>query len=242
MYKKRTVYQVLVEAGLVRSKKDAVVLARSNKIVVDGEIITSLHYQFNPRKRKILVNGKLVKLEDKRRYFVFNKPEGVITTKENILSFLKNSVDRSSLFSFYPVGRLDKDTSGLLVITNDGRLGNKILNPKRKILKVYEVVISDKLNDDVIRKFSEGVEINLEENGVVRKYRTLPARIKIIDDFKVEVEISEGKKRQVRRMFQAGGCKVLKLKRVSIGNLELGDLKSGEVKEISRDDLFKLIF
>lgn len=242
MYKKRTVYQVLVEAGLVKSKKEAVALARNNKIIVDGNVVVSLHYQFNPRKKKILVDGKEVKLEDKRNYFIFNKPEGVVTTKENILNFLKNHVDKDSLCSYYPVGRLDKDTSGLLIITNDGGLGNKILNPRQKILKVYEVIVSGKLNDEIVKNISEGVEIELEENGVVKKYKTLPARIKIINKDIVKIGISEGKKRQVRRMFHAVGCKVLKLKRVKIGNLELGDLNSGEIKKISRDELFRLIF
>ncbi|PIN80373.1 hypothetical protein COV11_04150 [Candidatus Woesearchaeota archaeon CG10_big_fil_rev_8_21_14_0_10_30_7] len=130
-YKKRTVYQILVEAGLVKSKKEALILARSNKIVLNDKTITSLHYQVNPRKSKIIVNGKELKLEDKRKYFVFNKPEDLVTTKENILPFLKGKVKSEDLFSFYPVGRLDKNTTGLLIITNDGRFGNKILNPKK---------------------------------------------------------------------------------------------------------------
>ena len=88
-YKKRTIYQIIVEAGLVESKKQAVDLARNEKIIVDGLPITSLHYQVNPRKSKITVNEKEIKLEDKRRYFILNKSKGVITTKENILKFLK---------------------------------------------------------------------------------------------------------------------------------------------------------
>ena len=244
-YKKRTVYQILVEAGLVKSKKEALLIARRNKIVLNDKTITSLHYQVNPRKSKIIVNGKEIKLEDKRKYFVFNKPEDLVTTKENILPFLKGKVKSEDLFSFYPVGRLDKNTTGLLIITNDGRFGNKILNPKQKIPKTYEAVIEGKISDAVIKKLEEGIDIQLEENDGIVKYHTLPSKIKILSTNKhpiVEIIISEGKKRQVKRMFEAINCKVLKLKRVKIGKFELKNLSIGEVKEIPKFELFKALF
>jgi len=245
-YKKRTIYQIIVEAGLVESKKQAVDLARNEKIIVDGLPITSLHYQVNPRKSKITVNEKEIKLEDKRRYFILNKSKGVITTKENILKFLKGKVKDQELFSYYPIGRLDKDTTGLLIITNDGRLGNKILNPKQKIAKTYEAIVSGKLNDNAIEQLEKGVEISLEEDGKITKYRTQPAQI-IILDFKdkqtrVEIIITEGKKRQIIRMFKSVNYRVIELKRTKIGRLELDNLNIGEVKEIPRQEFFKLVF
>ena len=245
-YKKRTIYQIIVEAGLVESKKQAVDLARNEKIIVDGLPITSLHYQVNPRKSKITVNEKEIKLEDKRRYFILNKSKGVITTKENILKFLKGKVKDQELFSYYPIGRLDKDTTGLLIITNDGRLGNKILNPKQKIAKTYEAIVSGKLSDNAIEQLEKGVEISLEEDGKITKYRTQPAQI-IILDFKdkqtrVEIIITEGKKRQIIRMFKSVNYRVIELKRTKIGRLELDNLKIGEVKEIPRQEFFKLVF
>ncbi len=244
-YRKRTIYQILVEAGLVKSKNQAAELVRSNKVIVDGKIITSLHYQTNPRKSKIIVDGKGINLEDKRRYFILNKPEGLITTKENILPFLKGLVKDEELFSFYPVGRLDKNTTGLLIITNDGRLGNKILNPKQKIPKTYEVLVQGKLSESAVTKLEEGVEITLEENGKLTKYKTLPAKIKILstnNNTRLEITISEGKKRQVRRMLETVKHEVLELKRIKIGKLELGNQKSSEIKEMLRYELFKALF
>ncbi len=245
-YKKRTIYQILVEAGLIKSKNQAVDLARNEKIIVDGLPITSLHYQVNPRKSKITVDKKEIKLWDKRRYFILNKPKGVITNKENILKLLKSNVKDEELFSYYPVGRLDKNTTGILIITNDGRLGNKILNPKQKISKTYEAIVSGKLSDKAIEQLEKGVEITLEENGVITKYKTQPAKIRILDfkdkQTKVEVIITEGKKRQVIRMFKAINYRVIELKRTKIGKLALEDLKTGEVKEIPRQELFKLVF
>ncbi|MBI4918724.1 rRNA pseudouridine synthase [archaeon] len=244
-YKKRTIYQILVEAGLVKSNKDAVDLARSKKVVVNGKTITSLHHQTNPRKSQIIVDGREIKLEDKRKYFIFNKPKGLLTTKEDILPFLKGIVKEEELFAFYPVGRLDKNTTGLLIITNDGRLGDKILNPKQKIPKTYETVVERRLSEESIRKLEAGVEIKLEENGEISKYHTLPSKIKILsinDNTKLEITISEGKKRQVRRMFETVKHEVLELKRIKIGKLELENLKSGEIKELPRHDLFKALF
>jgi len=245
-YKKRTIYQIIVEAGLVESKKQAVDLARNEKIIVDGLPITSLHYQVNPRKSKITVNEKEIKLEDKRRYFILNKPKGVITTKENILKLFKGHIKNEELFAYYPIGRLDKNTTGLLIITNDGRLGNKILNPKQKIAKTYEAIVSGKLSDNAIEQLEKGVEISLEEDGKITKYRTQPAQI-IILDFKdkqtrVEIIITEGKKRQIIRMFKSVNYRVIELKRTKIGRLELDNLKIGEVKEIPRQEFFKLVF
>ncbi|MBI2565032.1 rRNA pseudouridine synthase [Candidatus Woesearchaeota archaeon] len=245
-YRKRTIYQIIVEAGLVKSKKQALDLVRNEKVAVNGLPITSLHYQVNPRKSKIFVNNKEIKLEDKRRYFIFNKPKGLITTKENILKFLKNHVKSEELLAYYPVGRLDKDTTGLLIITNDGRLGNKILNPKQKITKTYEVIVLGKVNDADLDRLRTGVEIELEENSKITKYKTQSAKINIIgfgeNTAKIEVCISEGKKRQVRRMFEALNFKILDLKRTKIGELELGDLNVGEIKEMPMQELFKAVF
>lgn len=245
-YKKRTIYQILVEAGLVESKKQAVDLARAEKIIIDGLPVTSLHYQINPRKSKIIVNEKEIELEDKRRYFILNKPKGIITTKQNILKFFKGNVKDQELFAYYPIGRLDKDTTGLLIITNDGRLGNKILNPKQNIAKTYEAIISGKLSNNAIEQLEKGVEISLEEDGKITKYITQPAQIKVLDfkdkQTRVEIIITEGKKRQVIRMFKTVNYRVIELKRIKIGRLELEDLKIGQIKEIPRQEFFKLIF
>ncbi|MBI5066579.1 rRNA pseudouridine synthase [Candidatus Woesearchaeota archaeon] len=246
MYKKRTIYQILVEAGLVKSKKEALDIVRSERIKVEDKIVTSLHFQLNPRKKKITLDDKEINLEDRRKYFVINKPEGVITTKENMLEFLKDFVGKEELYSFYPVGRLDKETTGLLILTNDGRFGDKVLNPKQKIPKTYEVTIKGQVHPEALEDLEFGVVIELEENGIVTDYQTLPADVKVLSSDKVitkiEIKIMEGKKRQVRRMVEALGYEVLNLKRTKIGKLELGNLKPCEIKEIPRYEIYKKLF
>lgn len=246
MYKKRTIYQILVEAGLVKSKKEALDIVRSERIKVEDKVVTSLHFQMNPRKKKITLDDKEITLEDRRKYFVINKPEGIITTKENMLEFLKDFVGKEELYSFYPVGRLDKETTGLLIITNDGRFGDKVLNPKQKIPKTYEVTIKGPVQPELIEDLEYGVIIELEENGIITDYQTLPAEVKILSSDKViskiEIQIKEGKKRQVRRMVEAVGYEVLNLKRTKIGRLELGNLKPCEIKEIPRYEIYKKLF
>jgi len=116
---------------------------------------------------------------------------------------------------------------------------------QKKIPKTYEAVIEGKISDAVIKKLEEGIDIQLEENDGIVKYHTLPSKIKILSTNKhpiVEIIISEGKKRQVKRMFEAINCKVLKLKRVKIGKFELKNLSIGEIKEISKLELFKALF
>lgn len=243
MAKKFRIYQILAESGMVRSKKEAVVLARAGKISVDGKKIESLHYQINPKKKKITVDGKEINLILEKKYFILNKPKGIETTKENILKLIedKKTVDSKILPTMYPVGRLDKETTGLLIVTNDRKLGNKILNPESKLKKVYIARINRKIDDFEIDKLRKGVFIDLEENGVITKYKTKPAEINLKDGF-VEVIISEGKKRQVRRMFESIKCKVLELKRTAIGKLQLGELKEKEFTEFKKDDIYSLLF
>lgn len=239
MTKKFRIYQLLVEAGLIKSKKEAVELARTGKITVDSQKIESLHYQINPKKRKLFLNGKEVQTITEQKYFILNKPKGVETTKENILKLVeqKKIVSQEFLPTLYPVGRLDKETTGLLIITNDRKLGNKVLNPEFKLKKTYIAKINRKITDFEIDNLRKGITISLEENGVFSKYKTKPAEINPKGEF-VEVIISEGKKRQVRRMFEAINCTVIELKRIAIGKLHLGDLREGEFKEYKKSELY----
>ena len=234
--KKWRVYQLLVAAGLVKSKSEAVVLARQGKITVNGDEMQSLHYQVHPFKDDIRVNGKKIELKENRQYFILNKPAGIETTKESILRFLKGKVQAQTLNSFSPVGRLDKDTKGLLIITNDGRLGRRILNPKTKRWKKYIVGFEGKLTEEEAEQLRNGITINVEE----KPYKTLPAQVTLGKD--VHVSIVEGKKRQVRKMLQALGHPVHTLKRVAIAKLLLGDLKEGDVKEYTKEEMYKLLF
>lgn len=244
--KKWRLYQILVASGIVKSKYDAAMLARAGKITVDGKIMESLHYQVNPFKADVRVNGKKVELKENRRYFVLNKPEGIETTKENMFKFLKGKVSVEILYSFAPVGRLDKDTTGLLILTNDGKLARKVLDPKTKRYKTYVAFVEGKISEEDCEKLRKGVKILVEDEEGEHEYTTLPAKAIIlkstITESELEISIFEGKKRQIKKMCKAVGHAVKKLKRISIAKLELGALKSGEVEEYSKEEIYRLLF
>lgn len=244
--KKWRLYQLLAASGSVRSREEAAELAHSGKITVNGTVMLSLFYQVHPFKDEVRVNGKKVVLKENRKYFVLHKPVLVETTKENMLRFIRDKVPEQDLYSFAPVGRLDKNTSGLLIITNDGRLSRRVLNPLTKRAKVYRAVVHGKLTEEHAERLRKGVTITLEDDEGVRQYTTLPAQARIVratpQESEIELSIIEGKKRQVRKMLKAIGHDVKKLARVAIAKLQLGTLKPGAVKEYEKDDIYRLLF
>jgi pseudouridine synthase len=244
--KKWRLYQLIAASGLVKSKEDAVRLAREGKITVNENVMESLHYQVHPFKDDIRVEGKKIEFKENRRYFVLNKPKGVETTKQQMLKFLHGKVDDKEIRSFAPVGRLDKESTGLLILTNDGRLGRRVLDPLTKRAKVYRATVKGKITEEEAEKLRKGVRIMIEVNERPRPYTTLPAQVRIIraayDQSEVELSITEGKKRQVRKMLKAVGHEVTRLQRVAIAKLQLGALKPGEVKEYPKDEMYRLLF
>lgn len=174
---------------------------------------------------KVQVPGQTLELEQEKIYLLFNKPVGVITTtdptaKNNIINAV-NSPDR-----LFPVGRLDVSTSGLIILTNDGELGNKVLKAENKIEKEYLVAVDKKITSSFLETMERGVNIG-------GKTKTLPAKIKKINDRTFTITIVEGRKRQVRRMCENLGYKVEGLTRIRIGGLDLGKLEPGKSKRIS---------
>ncbi len=190
------------------------------------------------------------------RYFIIHKPYGMLSqfTKEG------NHATLADLFDFpkdvYPVGRLDSDSEGLLIITNDKNLNYKLLNPKFKHYRTYLAQLDGAINIEAIEKLQKGVTINI--NGKLHK--TLPAKAKIIDTPKeiedrnppvrfrkniptswIELSLTEGKNRQVRKMTAAVGFPTLRLIRVKIEKLSLFPLKSGEVKELQKEEVYRLL-
>ncbi len=241
--KKWRVYQFIVSMGSVSSKKEAVDLARSGRLTVDGKRMESLHYQVDPRKQVVAIDGKRIELRENRLFFVFHKPVGILCTKLEILKFF--SLPKDVKNSLYPVGRLDKDSSGLLVVTNDGRLGDRILNPKTKRKKVYEVVVRGSFSEEAADKLRAGVTIRTDIDDVETDYETLPAEVEILsrgNTSKLKISIYEGKKRQVRKMCKVVGFDVVSLKRIAIAKLQLGALKPGKYVEFEKQKLYKLLF
>jgi len=250
---KKRLYNVLRKAGVINTRSDAERLIREVRVKVDGEVIRSLEFQLNPRKRLITIDDRLIRSMQKSTYIVMNKPKGYITSKireqgrKNVMDLIKTDslITEEIKKSISPVGRLDMDTEGLILITNDGKLAHKILQPNHEVEKTYEAMIWGILNDEEKKKLENGIIIELEENGVITKYKTLSCKIRIINKDKnschLEIKIREGKKRQIRRMFDKLNHTVMELRRVKIGALSLGKIELGKYRVVPKEEAYKTI-
>lgn len=236
---KKRVYQVLVKSGLINSKKEAESLIKEGRIKIGSRLINSLNYFINPKKELLKIDNKPVKPKKEKIYLLFNKPKGVETKKQEIIKFL--NLESSVKKTIFPVGRLDKNSEGLLILTNDGNLTDKILNPKRKLKKTYLIKTRNKLSNDDINKLRDGIEIQMEENGLFYIYKTLPCKINKIKSNNYKIKIIEGKKRQIKRMIESVGNKVITLKRIGIGKLKLNGIKEGCYKKVELKEIIDVI-
>ena len=231
--------KIIAESGIT-SRRKAEELIKNGKVIVNGKVITELGTKAS-YSDDILVDGKKIEKEEKE-YYIFNKPRGVITSTsdEKGRKVVTDFFDSNK--RLYPVGRLDYDTTGLLIVTNDGELSNLIMHPKNEIEKVYIAKI-----DGIIK----GTEINILKNGVVLDgIKCIPKRVKLKKFDKktnssiVEIIITEGKNHEVKRLFESVGFRVDKLKRERLAFLTLGNLKSGEYRKLNIKEvkqLFSLI-
>lgn len=239
MSKKISLRQFLVKTGAFDKVYDCVSAIRSGRVTIKGNTITNPNYFFNPKKSLVELDGTKSRLVPKL-YFLLNKPAGYLSQKsENekiIYDLLENlNLSKKQAQSLFAVGRLDKETEGLMILTNDGNLSDKIANPKNKIIKKYYAVLENPVANKSVQLLEKGVIIEID--GI--KYKTAKCKIRKIKERELYISITEGKKRQVRKMFEAIGNKVVYLKRVSIGGLLLGDLKAGEIKQITRGEIMK---
>lgn len=206
-------------------------------IRVNTEVVKKPEQKIDSENDHVFVGETPVCYEE-YEYYILNKPAGVISASEDkrdrTVVDLIESRQRKDLF---PVGRLDKDTEGLLLITNDGALAHRLLSPKKHVDKVYYARIRGKVTEDDIRRFDEGVDIGEEK-------KTLPAALRILksaEESEIELTIHEGKFHQVKRMFRAVGKEVIYLKRLRMGNLVLDEtLKPGKYKKMDRKELEEL--
>ncbi len=164
----------------------------------------------------------------KFRYYMLNKPAGTVTaTKDNVCKTVMDLLDIEGKQELFPVGRLDKDTEGLLLITNDGELAHKLLSPKKHVAKTYYAKLEKELTFEAVSQLQEGIDIGDEK-------KTLPAEVKKLGDCEILLTITEGRFHQIKRMLKAVNNEVLYLKRVQMGTLVLDDsLKAGEYRELS---------
>ncbi len=217
----------------VSSRRKCDELIFSGKVMVNGKIVKTPAYQVNPEKDEVIVNENIVKLPQKI-YIALNKPEGVLCS-------LKDDFGRTLIIDLipeikeriFPVGRLDYNSEGLILLTNDGELSNRLIHPKFKVEKTYHVLIKGNIDEYSLKQLSEGIEINGE--------KTQPAKIKILNIGKkttfLEIIIKEGKKRQIRRMLKEVGYEVKKLRRVKFGPIKLGKLKKGEWRYLTKKEV-----
>ncbi len=219
----------------IASRRKADELIDEGRVQVNGRKVFELGVKINPDKDQVKVSGKLVKAKPQPIYFVFNKPKSVVTTTSDpqgrpiVMDFFKRIRKR-----IFPVGRLDWDTEGLLLMTNDGDFSNEISSPESKIPKTYHAKLDGIITQAKMDKLRRGVSII---GGKVRALHIKKLKKGSEKKDWVEITITEGKNRQVRKMFEKVGYDVEKLKRVAIGQMKLGPLKSGDYRPLTRKDL-----
>ena len=237
MAKKLRIDKVLSNLGY-GSRSDLKKYCKQGFVKINGKIISNPGTQVDTANDKIEFDNKEIKYRE-FIYLMMNKPDGYLSaTFDKRDPIVLDLIDSSYLtFEPFPVGRLDKDTEGLLVLTNDGQLAHRVLSPKKHVPKTYYAKIDGLVTNDDIKVFEEGVIL---DDG----YKTMSSQLKILksDDIsEIELTIHEGKFHQVKRMFESVGKKVVYLKRLSMGNLILDkNLKLGEYRELT-DEEVKLI-
>jgi 16S rRNA pseudouridine516 synthase len=218
------------------TRSEARNLVRSGRVLVNGAPAASSDIKINENADMVTLDGKQV-LYEQYSYFMLNKPAGVVSACEDrrentVLDFFKNEPCKD----LFPVGRLDKDTVGLLLITNDGALAHRLLAPNKHVWKKYYVELERSVSSEDIEKLCSGVDIG-EDTPTLPAKIELPADCSEKNPSKLYLSIHEGRFHQVKRMFEAVGNKVTYLKRVSFGQLELDpDLKEGEYKKLDPND------
>lgn len=217
----------------IASRREADVLISSGKIKINGKIVTEMGTKVNPDSDKIKVSDSVLNDREKLIYIVLNKPKDYVCSVKATKQDPKIVLDLIDINErIYPVGRLDKETTGLLLLTNDGTFVNKIIHPSSESEKEYEVTFYQQIPMGAIRKLEEGVKLE----GA----KTLPTKIKKIGPAKIRIILREGKNRQVRRVCQKVGYPVKTLKRVRIKKLELGNLPLGRWRHLTKNEVESL--
>lgn len=227
---------------------------RINKWLADHQYASRRDADVLIEKGKVFINNKKAVLGDKvedgdnvevrgaeaeeKAYYIFNKPEGVVTVnaqkgEEEIL----NTVEFPE--KVYPVGRLDKETEGLIIFTNDGRVATNLLKPDAGTEKEYTVTIDKPITHQFLMRMKHGVDIGVV--GKTRHYKTKPVKIRKTGPKKFDIVLTEGKNRQIRRMCGALGFKVVKLRRFRIGELQLGSLKKGQYRKLKKSEIKSIL-
>lgn len=207
---------------------------KKGRIMVNDSVIKSPDLKIDTAKDTVCFDGSIIVYVD-YEYYMLNKPQGVVSaTEDRYDKTVIDLIETRNRKDLFPVGRLDKDTEGLLLITNDGQLAHNLLSPKKHVDKIYYACINDIVTDNMIDEFAKGIVL---EDGT----NTMPAVLKILnrgETSEIELTIREGKFHQVKRMFEAFGMQVTFLKRLSMGTLKLDEsLAPGEYRELTATEL-----
>ena len=225
--------KIIASQGLY-SRSDVKYMVNKKRITVDGKVVTSASQKADVDKNEIMLDGKPFVVK-KQIYLMLNKPKGYVSATEDkkqqtVLELVPPALKGRDLF---PAGRLDKDTTGLMIITDDGVLAHNILSPKKHVQKIYRVELDIPVTDEMQKGFAEGVELN---DGVCKD-----AKLTILGEKTAEVTLREGRYHQIKRMFGCYGAKVVELHRIAMGELFLpDDLPEGECRELTEEDLIRL--
>ncbi len=220
----------------IASRRAADQLVLDGRVMVNGTVITTPGIMINPSRDEVIVDGeRFAQPEARKVYILLNKPRNVITTnsdeknREMVLDFIdvKERV--------FPVGRLDRKTTGVILLTNDGTLAHKLMHPSSNVKKEYIAVLNEKFTPNLLQQLTGGMR--LKDTGE----KVSPCRAKILDDgMQVLLSIHEGKNHQVRRMFETLGFEVKRLERVAYAGLQAGELRRGEWRYLSRNEVQEL--
>ena len=233
----------LAHAGIA-SRRHAEILIESGRVCINGQVVRAQGTRIDPARDRVTVDGKPVQYNAKPLYILLHKPAGYVSTasdpqkRPTVLDLLPPEVRRQRI---YPVGRLDVDTRGLLLLTNDGDFALHLTHPRYSMEKHYHALVKGYPPASVVNALRRGVEI-VEDNGV--PFKTSPAQVRVTgqsgDNCWLALTIHEGHKRQVRRMLAAVGYPVLELVRTGIGSLELGDVPAGKWRYLTEEEVRKL--
>lgn len=217
------------------SRRDVKHLVRQTNVTVNGKQVRKANLHVNPDEDIIVVDGEQVVYE-KYIYLMLNKPDGYISATEDFYdpTVIDLVPEEFNHFNLFPVGRLDKDTEGLLLLTNDGKVNHFLTSPKQNVEKVYYAKIEGKVTDEDVKQFANGVTL---DDG----YETKPGHLHIInsnEQSEIELTITEGKFHQVKRMFLAVNKRVIYLQRIQMGEIQLdSELELGEVRRLNDDEM-----
>ena len=224
----------LCDAG-IGSRSQVKVFLKQGLIKVNGEIIKRPEFKVEEEQDSVTFQGKEIKYR-KYVYYMLNKPKGVVSaTRDNLDRTVTDLIKDSGHQNLFPVGRLDKDTEGLLIMTNDGDLAHRLLSPKKHVDKVYYVELDKMLTEEGRRMLETGIDIGEEKP-------TLPANAQRITDTSLYLTIREGKYHEVKRMLKAVGCEVTYLKRIAMGAISLDkNLPCGCYRELTEEERKKIL-